>query len=151
MKRLSLILVSVILFSIGIHAQDRPEQAGEQISPQQRAENFVNKLNEKIHLNKVKSDSVAIAFKNFYEAMQTYQTDGNVEVVKLLVQRRDKTVQNVLANDDQYATYVKLLDDLKKQRQQQREQNGSQGGHRNGGMGRPGMGGGMGGMRQPGF
>lgn len=152
MKRIQFFLVSIAFATTFLYAQDSPEKGGEQFSTQQRAENFVIKLNEKIHLNKIKSDSITIAFKSFYDAMQTYRTEGNMEVVKLLVQRRDKSVQDILSNDDQYTTYIKLLEDLKKQRQQQREQNGSQGGHRGGGMGRPGgMGGGMGGMRQPGF
>ncbi len=150
MNRNKLLFIALIFFGNFLYAQER---AGEQLSSEQRAENFVIKLNEKMHLNKMKSDSITIAFKNFYEAMQTYRTDGNVEVMKLFVQRRDKSVQDILSNDDQYAAYLKLLDDLKKERQQQHQQNGSQrGGNRGGGMGRPGgMGGGMGGMRQPGF
>ena len=142
MKRIQLFIVTVVLITTGLQAQ---EKGGEQLSTEQRAENFVVKLNEKIHINKIKSDSVTLVFKNFYEDMQTYKTDGNVEVMKLLVQRRDKKVQDILANDDQYAAYLKLLDDLKKQRQQQKEQNGSQGGGRKGGgMGRPGGSGGSG-------
>jgi hypothetical protein len=149
MNRIKLLFITLFFLGNFLYAQ---ESVGEQLSSEQRAENFVIKLNEKMHLNKVKNDSITLAFKNFYDAMQTYRTDGNMEVVKLLVQRRDKSVQDILSNDDQYAVYIKLLDDLKKQRQQQREQNGSQGGRRGGGMGRPGgMGGGMGGMRQPGF
>ena len=151
MKSIQLLLINMIIIT-GAFAQERPN---EQISSEQRAENFVVKLNEKMHLNKSKSDSITMAFKTFYEEMQTYRTEGNMEVMKLFVQRRDKKVQDILMNDEQYASYLKLLDELKKQRQQQREQNGSQGGGgRRGGMrpgGMGGMGGGMGGMRQPGF
>ncbi|MEI6594139.1 MAG: hypothetical protein WCO28_01160 [Bacteroidota bacterium] len=154
MKHFQLFLISIFLFTAIIHAQER---AAEQISTEQRAENFVIKLNEKMHLNKSKSDSITLVFKSYYEEMQTYRTEGNIEVMKLFVQRRDKKVQDILMNDDQYAVYIKLLEDLKKQRQQQREQNGSQDGRQRGGMSRPGsgmgggFGGGMGGMRQPGF
>lgn len=148
MNRIKLLFVTLIFIGNFLYAQER---GGEQLSTDQKAENFVIKLNEKIHLNKIKSDSVTLIFKNFYEAMQTYRTEGNMEVVKLFVQRRDKGVQDILMNDDKYAIYIKLLDDLRKERQRQHQQNSSEGGRR-GGMGRPGgMGGGMGGMRQPGF
>ena len=53
MKHFQLFLISIFLFTAIIHAQER---AAEQISTEQRAENFVIKLNEKMHLNKYKSD-----------------------------------------------------------------------------------------------
>jgi hypothetical protein len=142
----------VLVTSLAVKAQNWG--GGQQMSTEERARTFVQRMGEKVPFPKSKTDSLVTVFKSFYEDMQTYRTEGNKEVIQALSQKRDNNVKGVLANDEQYAAYVKYMEDMKAQRQQQRQQNGNDGGGHRGGGRRPGGyggGGGFGGMRQPGF
>ena len=135
MKKIRLLIAIIFIISTSyVFAQD---WNGEKQTSQQRAEKFVNTMNEKIPLRKPQKDSLINACKNFYDDMQTYRTEGNMEVVKALAQKRDNNVKQILANDEKYAAYIAYLADLKAQREQQMKDGGGRqgmlGGQRSGG------------------
>ncbi len=125
MKKISILITILIISTVSVFAQD---WNGEKQTSQQRAENFVNNMNEKIPLRKPQKDSLITVCKTFYDDMQTYRTEGNMEVVKALAQKRDNNVKQILSNDEKYAAYITFLADLKAQREQRMKDGGGQGG-----------------------
>lgn len=116
----------------------------EPISNDQKAQNMVQKINDKIPATRSKKDSLIIAYKNFYDELEMYRTEGNKEVIKIIAQKRDNKIKQILSNDEVFADYQKFLDEMRAQRQQQKQNGGEQ----NGSYGRPG---GNSGLKTPGF
>ncbi|MFI5222266.1 MAG: hypothetical protein ACHQK8_08075 [Bacteroidia bacterium] len=122
--------------------QQRP---AEQQNPAVRAEATVQKLDDKIKFDKREKDSMLVIFKNFYDEVELYRSEGNKEVLKVLAQKRDQKVKELLS-EKKYEMYVATMEEIRAQRQK-RMQDGQQNQQRPRRTG----GGGMGGMRQPGF
>ncbi|MEI6508090.1 MAG: hypothetical protein WCO54_06360 [Bacteroidota bacterium] len=144
--RLSRVLLMVVLFvSVRLCAQDW--NGGEQLTSDERAEKFIQKMNESVPFKKAKKDSVILVFKTFYDELQLYNTAQNKEVIKVLTQKRDNNVKQILANDELYSKYIQYMEDLRLKRQKEMEQ------YRNNGqqnMRQPGGGGMNNGMRRHG-
>jgi len=62
---------------------ETPHEA-EPLTNEQKAQNMVQKINEKIPATRSRKDSLIIIYKNFYEELQMYKTEGNKEVIKVL-------------------------------------------------------------------
>jgi hypothetical protein len=127
-------IVFVVLLLSTLFSNSQNRDGMQEQSSEQRAQNFVKRLKDRIPLSSDKKDSLIIAFKSFYDELQTYQSVGNLEIVKVLSQKRDANVKHILADDEKYTVYQKYMEDIRLEREK-RQQEHRDGGHHSGGRG----------------
>ena len=77
MKKQVAFIAMFILFSLGFMAQENQQK---EISSEDRAKMFVNRLAQKILLSKTQKDSVVMIYTQFMDDIQKYRAENNAKI-----------------------------------------------------------------------
>ena len=111
MKKIGLFLLINVMVISGF-AQRR----GNPLPPDDRAENVITRLEEKITFSTAERDSMVIIYTGFFKEMEPYRGQRNFEKIRELAELRDKKVKELLSEEQ----FEKYLDVLEENRQQMR-------------------------------
>ncbi|MBA3899049.1 MAG: hypothetical protein H0X62_02390 [Bacteroidetes bacterium] len=118
MKKLIIIFLVPALLSIQAIAQNpEGEQLGkrehnkhqhEQLSPDQRAHNKVDRLSKEITLSDEQKQMLTTVFVNSQQEMMAAKESANHDKKQAIKQRKDENVKQVLGDDAKYQQYLEL-------------------------------------------
>jgi hypothetical protein len=120
-----------IVFILYVHSASYGQDHESSHTSQEKAVHYTNKVIEKIDLSQQKQDSLTLIFKDYFDDMTEYRSQHNEKLTKAVEQSRDGKVHQLLANDDQYKEYHKIMEQLRPAR----TPNQGAGGHRGQGQG----------------
>ncbi len=89
-----------------------------QATPAEKAQATIEKLCKTVTVTPAQKDSLVKIFTDYYDNLEIYKAQGNMDVMKMIREKRDQKVKVVLASDALYAQYQQFLASEKKQWQQ---------------------------------
>jgi hypothetical protein len=116
MKKQVAFIAMFILFLFGSTAQENQQK---EISSEDRAKMFVNRLAQKIVLTKTQKDSVVMIYTQFMDDIQKYRAENNAKVITFMMKSRDEKIKKLLHDDSKFDKYLLFMEDIKKQRETQ--------------------------------
>lgn len=108
---------------------------GERPSNEQRATNLITRLSVRIPFSGAVKDSLITVYKAFYDELDMYRSEGNMEVVKVLAGKRDEKIKQLLVTQENYDKYQQFLEDMKERQRKSQGQGGGNGQWERGGAG----------------
>ena len=100
----------LIICTLFINAQEPGPKPGKDMSPEQRAENWVKKLESQMTFSKEERGSMAGIFKDFFTKLKEVKKEQEAAKVAELKTARNQQVKELLG-EERFAKYMKYMDE----------------------------------------